>query len=107
MNGSCIVRRVDNLNLGARSVVFILAIGVDANASISGPLPNPVDSNGVTSLVGSRNVDVGLAPLLNVGGRLAKNMIGELLLTLSGDDTRVDLMTATIIVVLSSDLRAT
>ena len=107
MNRSCIARRVDNLNLSARGVVFILAIGVDANASISGPLPNPVDSDGVTSLVGSRNVDIGFAPLLDVGGRLAENMIGELLLTLSGNSTRIDLVTATIIVVLSSDLRAT
>lgn len=107
MNRSCITRRVHNLNLSARSVILILAIGVDASISISRPLPDPVDSDGVASLVGSGNVDVSLAPLLNVGGRLAEDVVGELLLTLDGNGTSVDLMAAAVVVILSSDLRAT
>jgi hypothetical protein len=107
VNGWRVANRVNNLDFSARGVVLVFAIGVDASARISRPLPNPVDSNSLTGLVGGRNVDVGLAPLLNVGSRLAKNMVRELLLTLYGDGTRVDLVAASIIVVLSSDLGAT
>lgn len=107
MNGWRVVNRVGNLNISARSVVLVLAIGVDSSARIGRPLPDPVDGNSLASLVGGRNVDIGLAPLLNIGGRLTEEVIRELLLTLHGDGTRVDLVTASIVVVLSSDLRAT
>jgi hypothetical protein len=66
VNGRSIANLADNLNLSAGSVVLVFASGVHSSAGSSRPLPDPVDGDSVAGLVGGRNVDVGLAPLLNV-----------------------------------------
>jgi hypothetical protein len=66
VNRRSIANLTHDLNLSARSVVLVFASRVNPSARGSRPLPDPVDSDSVASLVGRRNVDVGLAPLLNV-----------------------------------------
>jgi hypothetical protein len=107
VNWRGIANRVDNLNLSARSVVLVFAVRVDTNARSSRPLPDPVNSDSVASPEGGGNVDVSLAPLLNIRVRLAEDVVRELLLTLDGDGAGVDLVAATIVVVLCSNLRPT
>lgn len=99
---------VDNLNLGARSIILVLATRVNSlGARSSGPRPDPVNSENVTGLLGGGNVKVGLTPLLNRRSRLVGNTVREALLALGRDGTRVDLVAASVVVALGGKESAT
>lgn len=106
MNGRSIADRVDYVDFGARRVILVLAIGVNFRVGIRGPLPNPVDRQGVASLVGSRNVNISLAPHFHIGAGLTTDFVREAGLALNRDGFTINLMTAAIIIVLSGKLNS-
>ena len=93
-----------DLDVGTGCVILILAIGQDrVSTRSSRPLPNPIQGHSLASGCVGWNGDISFAPLLYIGIWLTRNSIRELLLSLLGDWTGVDLVAAAIVKVLSCE----
>ena len=93
-----------DLNVRTSGVVLVLAGWVGGVCAWCGwPLPDPVNCEFGSNGLCSGNLQIGFAPLLDVGCRLAWDAVRELLLTLDGDGARVDLVTAPVVKVLGCE----
>ena len=91
----------DNVKIVAGRIVLVLALGIGRiNTRSSRPLPNPVEGQCLArlyeGLVGGKH-NVRLTPLLMLRGRLASNVIWELLLALGRNWATVNLVATAVV----------
>ena len=94
----------DDVDVCAGSVELVLAdreARIDSSAG-SRPRPYPVESEHVASLEAFGEFDIGLAPLFGLRD-LVRELLGELVLARGGHLGRVDLVAATVVVVLNGE----
>jgi hypothetical protein len=102
VRGIPLYRTSNNVEVRAGSVVFVFAIGQPWRTWLCRPLPHPVYCVCRIFLQVTGDENVGLTSLFVNRSRLARDRVGEFILTRDGDVATVYLITSPVVKVLSS-----